>query len=144
MLIDRYGAACKMCDRPFTIFKWKPGRGFGYKKTEICQACAKVKNVCQTCLLDLQLGLPSQLRDAVLNSSDGALAAAESTANKEYQTQLQLQLLEANGEDRIAAETNEKLLKIARSVGLNREQPRVKMFVSKNSDSTSSGKRTVR
>ena len=22
-----------------------------YKKTEICQACAQIKNVCQTCLL---------------------------------------------------------------------------------------------
>lgn len=27
-----------------------------YKKTEICQTCAKVKNVCQTCVLDLQYG----------------------------------------------------------------------------------------
>ena len=27
-----------------------------YKKTEVCQTCAKLKNVCQTCLLDLEYG----------------------------------------------------------------------------------------
>ena len=27
-----------------------------YKKTEICQTCAKIKNICQTCLLDLEYG----------------------------------------------------------------------------------------
>lgn len=34
-----------------------PGRGARYKKTEICQTCAKLKNVCQTCLLDLEYGI---------------------------------------------------------------------------------------
>lgn len=28
-------SACKMCARPFTVFKWRPGRGEGYKKTEV-------------------------------------------------------------------------------------------------------------
>lgn len=37
MLVDRYGASCKMCQRPFTIFKWRPGRGEGYRKTEVSQ-----------------------------------------------------------------------------------------------------------
>ena len=32
-----------------------------YKKTEVCQTCAKTKNVCQTCLLDLEYGLPVQV-----------------------------------------------------------------------------------
>ena len=27
-----------------------------FKKTEVCQTCAKLKNVCQTCLLDLDYG----------------------------------------------------------------------------------------
>lgn len=46
-----------MCDRPFSVFKWKPGRGEGYRKTEVCQSCARVKNLCQTCILDMQLGI---------------------------------------------------------------------------------------
>ena len=28
-----------------------------FKKTEVCQTCAKLKNVCQTCLLDLDYGM---------------------------------------------------------------------------------------
>jgi hypothetical protein len=35
MLIDRYSGTCKMCEKPFTVFKWRPGRGEGYRKTEV-------------------------------------------------------------------------------------------------------------
>lgn len=51
-----YGGSCKMCERPYTIFKWRPGRGENYRRTEICQICSKVKNLCQTCILDMQFG----------------------------------------------------------------------------------------
>ena len=50
------GGSCKICERPFTIYRWKPGPQARYKKTEVCQMCARVKNVCQTCLFDLQYG----------------------------------------------------------------------------------------
>lgn len=56
-----YGGSCKMCDRPFTIFRWRPGRGEGFLKTEICQTCSKIKNICQTCILDLQFGILESL-----------------------------------------------------------------------------------
>ena len=36
MIKDVYGATCKMCDRPYTVFKWRPGRGESYKRTEVC------------------------------------------------------------------------------------------------------------
>lgn len=61
MIKERYGQECKICTRPFTIFRWCPGAKMRYKKTEVCQTCAKLKNVCQTCLLDLQYGLPVQV-----------------------------------------------------------------------------------
>ena len=54
---------CKICKRPFTVFTWKPDANSRNKKTEICPTCAKLKNVCQTCLFDLQFGLPVELRD---------------------------------------------------------------------------------
>ncbi|XP_063614553.1 pre-mRNA-splicing factor RBM22-like, partial [Penaeus indicus] len=61
MMRDRYGKECKICTRPFTVFRWCPGARMRFKKTEVCQTCAKIKNVCQTCLLDLEYGLPTQV-----------------------------------------------------------------------------------
>ena len=52
-----------------------------YKHTVICQTCAKIKNVCQTCLLDLEYGLPTQVRDAALGIKS---AAPSSDINREY------------------------------------------------------------
>jgi len=63
---EQHGKACKICERPFTIYRWKPGPKARYKKTELCHTCAKIKNACQTCILDLQFGLPLQVRDQAL------------------------------------------------------------------------------
>jgi len=52
------------------------------KKTEICQTCAKLKNVCQTCLLDLTFNLPVQVRDSALGMTVGEMP--KSDANREY------------------------------------------------------------
>lgn len=75
------GAECKVCTRPFTVFRWQPGTGARYKKTEVCQTCAKSRNVCQTCLLDLQFGLPTQVRDTALGIKK---QAPTSDINREY------------------------------------------------------------
>lgn len=56
-----------------------------FKKTEICQTCSKLKNVCQTCLLDLEFGLPTQVRDAALKVQDDDIPQSET--NKEYYLQ---------------------------------------------------------
>lgn len=50
----------------------------------ICQTCAKVKNVCQTCLLDLEYGLPTQVRDTALAVQS---EAPTSEVNREYYAQ---------------------------------------------------------
>lgn len=81
MMKERYGMECKICNRPFTTFRWCPGKGMRYKKTEICQTCCKIKNVCQTCLLDLEYGLPVQVRDHALQVQDNL---AKSAANRDY------------------------------------------------------------
>ena len=125
-----FGGSCKMCERPFTLFKWRPGRGDAYKMTQICQTCSKVKNLCQTCILDLQYGLPSQLRDAVLSRADDeTLAIPESEVNLEYQNQQQIAAL-TNGLDPWASgETpNEKLLRLARNSTVHRDPSRIKLL----------------
>ncbi|ONK79445.1 uncharacterized protein A4U43_C01F6440 [Asparagus officinalis] len=78
-----YDKECKICTRPFTVFRWRPGRDARYKKTELCQTCSKLKNVCQVCLLDLEYGLPVQVRDTALsiNSND---SIPKSDVNREY------------------------------------------------------------
>ncbi|XP_020216231.1 zinc finger CCCH domain-containing protein 40 [Cajanus cajan] len=78
-----YDKECKICTRPFTVFRWRPGRDARYKKTEICQTCSKLKNVCQVCLLDLEYGLPVQVRDTAL-SIDSNDAIPKSDVNREY------------------------------------------------------------
>ena len=82
---ENHAGTCKMCDRAFTIFRWKPNRKSSYKKTEVCQSCAKIKNQCQTCILDLKYGLPSQLRDTIMDSKPGTIAMPLSDGQQHYQ-----------------------------------------------------------
>uniref|UniRef100_A0A0K0FI33 Pre-mRNA-splicing factor RBM22 n=1 Tax=Strongyloides venezuelensis TaxID=75913 RepID=A0A0K0FI33_STRVS len=86
MMKSKNSSECKVCTRVFTSFRWLPGRGARYKSTEICQLCAKLKNVCQTCLLDLQYGLPVQVRDQILQVNDNM---PKEGANKEFYLQQQ-------------------------------------------------------
>lgn len=52
-----------------------------FRKTEICQTCCRLKNVCQSCILDLQYALPVQIRDGVLQIKD---SCPQNEANREY------------------------------------------------------------
>ncbi|CAN8021658.1 unnamed protein product [Ixodes persulcatus] len=84
MTKEHYGKECKICSRPFTVFRWCPGGRMRFKKTEVCQTCSKLKNVCQTCLLDLDYGLPVQVRDNAHSIKD---EMPKSDVNKEYYSQ---------------------------------------------------------
>lgn len=66
MTVEKYGKPCKICERAFTMFRWRPGLDARYKKTELCPTCAKLKNVCQTCVLDLDYGVPVMVRDQAM------------------------------------------------------------------------------
>ncbi|KZF22685.1 pre-mRNA splicing factor slt-11 [Xylona heveae TC161] len=84
MLKEDYGAECKICTRPFTIFRWKADRTARQKRTNICLTCARLKNCCQCCMLDLSFGLPIVVRDAALKM---VAPGPESTINREYYAQ---------------------------------------------------------
>lgn len=81
MTKDNYGQDCKVCLKPFTVFRWCPGKGMRFRRTEICQTCCRLKNVCQSCILDLQYALPVQIRDGILQVKD---ACPQNEANREY------------------------------------------------------------
>lgn len=85
MMVDQYGQACKVCNKPFTTYRWCPGHRMRYKKTEICQVCSKAKNICQTCLLDLTYNLPIQVRDKLLQVNSDV---PKSDLNREYHMQI--------------------------------------------------------
>mmetsp|Transcript_3966 Transcript_3966/g.5500 ORF Transcript_3966/g.5500 Transcript_3966/m.5500 type:complete len:301 (-) Transcript_3966:48-950(-) len=127
MLKDRLGGKCKMCDRPFTVYRWKPGRGEGYKRTEVCQTCSKTRNICQSCILDLEFGLPSQLRDAVLSREDDQVnfVPSESDVNREYQLQQRIALI--NSGENLQSDISDRVISIARNNITNRAKPRVSL-----------------
>jgi len=79
---------CKICVRPFTLFRWKAGTNGRYKATIVCQSCAKMKNVCQTCLFDLEYGLPVQVRDRYLEElGQEKISMPESRVGRDYAIQ---------------------------------------------------------
>jgi pre-mRNA-splicing factor RBM22/SLT11 len=84
MLKEDYGAECKICTRPFTIFRWKADRTARQKRTNICLTCARLKNCCQCCMLDLSFGLPIVVRDAALKM---VAPGPQSAINREYYAQ---------------------------------------------------------
>jgi pre-mRNA-splicing factor RBM22/SLT11 len=74
---------CHVCARVYTMFRWRPGKDARYKMTVLCQTCARLKNVCQCCIYDLEHGLPTQVRDAFVKPAD-ELVIPKSHVNREF------------------------------------------------------------
>ncbi len=70
-----YGSKpCKISGLPFQGFRWKAGAAGRYKETIISPVVAREKNICQSCLFDLQFGLPVGLRDKMLAQGEASSA----------------------------------------------------------------------
>ena len=84
MLKENFGTTCKVCTRPMTEFKWKADRNARQRRTIICLTCARLKNCCQCCMLDLNFGLPIAIRDQALKM---IAPGPQSSINREYYAQ---------------------------------------------------------
>ncbi|RKP14504.1 hypothetical protein BJ684DRAFT_8495 [Piptocephalis cylindrospora] len=96
MTKQHYGDECRICQRPHTIFRWTPAPGEPYRKTEVCQICSRFRNVCQCCVLDLQFGLPAQVRDKALALKG---LGPESDVNRQYFAQSAMERAKAEEGD---------------------------------------------
>ncbi|KAL1841063.1 hypothetical protein VTJ49DRAFT_7447 [Mycothermus thermophilus] len=112
MLKEDYGEECKLCTRPFTVFSWAgDGRAHGRKRrTNICLTCARLKNACQCCIMDLQFGLPIVIRDKALEL---IAPGPQSEINREYFAQNNEKAIE---EGRAGVEQYEKADEKAREL----------------------------
>jgi len=81
MTKEKFGQECKVCLKPFTVFRWCPGAGCRFRKTEICQMCSRLKNVCQSCIFDLEYGLPVGVRDSVMQINE---RVPQAEVNRDY------------------------------------------------------------
>ena len=80
------GAACKLTNRPFTVFKWRVrgAAGAGWKVTQICIEVAKMKNCCQVCLKDMTYLVPLAVRDSVLKNNPHQVTLPQTAAGTHY------------------------------------------------------------
>lgn len=60
-------AECRTCTRPFDVYRWNARTaGEQAKKTIICVTCARQRDCCQLCMLDIHFHIPLNLRDTAL------------------------------------------------------------------------------
>ncbi|CAO2648099.1 Nn.00g090210.m01.CDS01 [Neocucurbitaria sp. VM-36] len=127
MLKEDYGAECKICTRPFTIFRWKADRTARQKRTNICLTCARLKNCCQCCMLDLSFGLPIVVRDAALKM---VAPGPQSDINRQFYAQEhEKEIEEGRGAMEAYEKTDEKardlLKRLAQSEPYYKKQRRI-------------------
>jgi pre-mRNA-splicing factor RBM22/SLT11 len=114
------GSECRFCQRVFTSFQWKRNKTSGLMRTEICGVCATIKNLCQSCVLDLQFHLPSYVRDSILPSEQSTSNASRSDYTNVFMAEQAEKMLKEGGTNAYLlsgeiAPRPDQLLNVARS-----------------------------
>eukprot|EP00917_Polyrhabdina_sp_WS-2016_P032332 GHVP01068925.1.p1 GENE.GHVP01068925.1~~GHVP01068925.1.p1 ORF type:complete len:185 (+),score=22.66 GHVP01068925.1:120-674(+) len=114
-----------------TLYCLNAGKRARFKQTVVCQTCAKIKNICQVCLFDMEYGLPVQVRDKFLQEvcNSDLPSLPENAVNREYA----INALEKKEDGQLAlpyhAPPHEMLAKLARSAPYyKRNLPKVCSF----------------
>ncbi|EGW32716.1 uncharacterized protein SPAPADRAFT_60073 [Spathaspora passalidarum NRRL Y-27907] len=124
MIKQDNGAECKQCTRPFTVYRWG-NRSASNKlnKTLICLTCARAKNCCQSCMLDINYGIPTELRDTALKLAGlEPLSVLKSSTNREVKAIMADKLQESfskqgkTGEDDNQTKARDILMKLAQKL----------------------------
>ena len=100
---------CKISTRPYTAFRFRPGKEARWKETIICYEVAVAKNVCQVCLFDMQFQLPTAVIDKYMRDK-GEGGAAEQAAHLARQTERKgLPFVDSNAHTECASTRRGKL-----------------------------------
>jgi pre-mRNA-splicing factor RBM22/SLT11 len=113
---------CTISGLSYQAFRWTPAGG-RQKETIISYAVAKERNICQTCLNDMQYGLPVGVRDKILaelgkapqkapDSIEGARFHYAQVTNGEDTSSSALTLTNA---DLLQSEAGQKLIRMAQA-----------------------------
>lgn len=82
MIKAEFNSQCRVSDVPFTSFRWQ-GAMRRWRETIVCATVAREKNCCQSCLADLEYGVPYHVRDHVM-AAIGEDTAPRSDVNSQY------------------------------------------------------------
>lgn len=124
MIKQTDGETCKICTRPFNVFRWQVNDGSKRsKKTLICKTCAVLKNCCQSCMLDVNFLIPIDMRDTALKMAglDHLVTELSNSRNSEVKAII-ADKLQAKGE---TIQDNEKAVEILNQIaaGINLNPP---------------------
>lgn len=115
MIRQADGEECKICTRPFTVYRWNiASEANKSMKTIICPTCSRARNCCQSCMLDITYLIPLEVRDMALKMAGlPNIYSVTSSSNREVKAIMadkQQAKFEAEGESEQAKDI---LLKLA-------------------------------
>ena len=109
------GDECKMCSRVFNSYNWKRDKESRYLKTVICKVCSSLKNLCQSCVLDLDFHVPAYVRDSVLSERE-AVGGLKHEVTSIYEAEIAESNMRQSKSGRIQSQVNsDTILKLIRS-----------------------------